>query len=398
MESLIYDYERRLRCALKTLERADISEANRKVILGFNQESLSLGLSKARIVKYTYYLLKMAEWLGKDFESATVEDIKSLVRKIDESEYVAYSKSEHKMVLRKLYKWLRQTEDFPPEVAWIRPHQKKASRIKMPEELLTEGDIRSMIQASQKERDRALVATLYESGCRIGELIPMRIRHVSFDRYGATIVVDGKTGPRRVRLISSVPYLKEWLNKHPDPGNPESFVWIKGNGELMGYTRVSELLKHLARKAGIKKHVYPHLFRHSRATYLANHLTEAQMKEYFGWVQESDMAGVYVHLSGRDVDDALLKVYGIHKPDTRKESGLKPRICERCEAQNPYTNLFCSRCGNSLDEAARISIVKKEMDRKQADSALDVLIQDREFREMLIRKLQGLALEKPPHP
>ena len=33
-----------------------------------------------------------------------------------------------------------------------------------------------------------------------------------------------------------------------------------------------------------------------------------------------------------------------------------------------------------------------------SDSALDMLIQDREFREMLIRKLQGLALEKPPHP
>ena len=34
------------------------------------------------------------------------------------------------------------------------------------------------------------------------------------------------------------------------------------------------------------------------------------MKEYFGWTQASDTAAVYVHLSGRDVDSALLKLAG----------------------------------------------------------------------------------------
>lgn len=64
----------------------------------------------------------------------------------------------------------------------------------------------------------------------------------------------------------------------------------------------------------------PHNFRHSRATYLANFLTEAQMKEYFGWQQDSKMAGVHVHLSGRDVDNALLRVYGIENKNEKKES------------------------------------------------------------------------------
>ena len=40
---------------------------------------------------------------------------------------------------------------------------------------------------------------------------------------------------------------------------------------------------------------------------MANYLTEAQMNVYFGWTQGSDMPGVYVHLSGRDIDDAILK-------------------------------------------------------------------------------------------
>jgi ribosomal protein L40E len=111
------------------------------------------------------------------------------------------------------------------------------------------------------------------------------------------------------------------------------------------------------KKAGIKKRIFPHLFRHRRATYLANHLTEAQMKEFFGWVQGSDMAEIYVHLSGRDVDNALLKVYGINKPETIKESKLKSRICNRCQAENPYSNTLCSKCGYALDEKTRLDAI-----------------------------------------
>ena len=56
--------------------------------------------------------------------------------------------------------------------------------------------------------------------------------------------------------------------------------------------------------AGIEKPVDPHHFRHSRATYLANYLTEAQMCEWFGWVRGSRVPGRYVHLSSRDIDRA----------------------------------------------------------------------------------------------
>ncbi|WP_340819137.1 hypothetical protein [Methanolobus sp. WCC4] len=40
------------------------------------------------------------------------------------------------------------------------------------------------------------------------------------------------------------------------------------------------------------------------------------MNAYFGWVQGSDMPAVYVHLSGRDVDDAVLKANGVVSHET----------------------------------------------------------------------------------
>jgi integrase/recombinase XerD len=62
----------------------------------------------------------------------------------------------------------------------------------------------------------------------------------------------------------------------------------------------------------------------------SNVLTEAQMKEYLGWVGDSKMAATYVHLSGRNVDNALFKLNGIKTEDeiNDEERPLKASECE----------------------------------------------------------------------
>ncbi len=75
----------------------------------------------------------------------------------------------------------------------------------------------------------------------------------------------------------------------------------------MQYDTIRMRLNKLAKKAGIIKHIHHRLFRHSRATYMANYPTEAQMNMYFGWVKVQICQVIYVHLSDRDIDDAILK-------------------------------------------------------------------------------------------
>lgn len=105
------------------------------------------------------------------------------------------------------------------------------------------------------------------------------------------------------------------------------------------------------------------------------------------------MAAVYVHLSGRDVDNALLKVYGIKNDDEQKESIFKPKECNRCQRVNQATNRFCSRCGMPLDEETKSEILKKSLERKNADDIMDRLLEDQEFREVLLKKLESIAAE-----
>jgi integrase len=73
----------------------------------------------------------------------------------------------------------------------------------VPEDLLTREEAQKLVKAAEHPRDKAYVAVADESGARPGEVLTMKIRSVSFDEYGAVIVVRGKKGERRIRLLTS---------------------------------------------------------------------------------------------------------------------------------------------------------------------------------------------------
>ncbi len=354
-----------------------ISDKNTKAMMDFSTYSIAQGLSVARALRYINDLKCLNRFLKKDFEDTTREDIERVLTELEKSNYAEYTKHGFRIVIRKFYKWLRKTEDFPPEVKWYDIKEPK-NKIRLPEEMLTEQEIIRLINAARNSRDRALVAVLYESGCRMGEMMFLRLKHVKYDKYGAQIVVEGKTGFRRVRLVSSAPYLTAWMNEHPNKDDPESHLWVSiTKGHLTTYAVYRNTLKTLARRSGVKKAVNPHNFRHSRATYLANRLTEAQMKEIFGWTKNSDMAAVYVHLSGRDVDKAILKTHGINIEDDEQEiSPLEPKKCANCSELNPATNIICNSCNLPLGP-----IQKKD--------SIDNLLEDEEIRKLLLNRIQN---------
>lgn len=385
-----HHYERRMKTQMRLLKSdPSISEENVDLICRFNDFAFSSGISLGRVTRYLFDLRVLAGYLNKDFEKSTREDIEKLVGKLELSHYSKSTIRDLKLTLRKFYKWLRNTDDFPEEVRWYRTHV-KYNAITNPEDILTEEEVKKMINCCLTPRDRAFVSLLYESGCRIGELLCLKLNQVKFDKYGGLILVNGKTGFRRVRVISCVPYLTEWINKHPLHDNENSFFWIRRDLKNIEYGSLKSMLERTAIRAGVKKRVNPHNFRHSRATHLANHLTEAQMKEYFGWVQASKMASIYVHLSGRDVDNAILKVYGLQTDEKKEESELKPINCDRCGEMNQATNKYCSTCGLPLDEKARTEVIQRTIERKGADGIMDSLLEDQEFRAMLIRKVETM--------
>lgn len=257
----------------------------------------------------------------------------------------------------------------------------------MPEELLSTDDIKAMITAANHPRDEAIISVLYDSALRISELGNLRFKDVTFDRYGAKLMVDGKTGPRRVRIIYSVPYLSYWMNMHPLKDDPDAPLWIditkRNNDKQIGYDAFRRLIKTTAKRAGIKKRVHNHLFRHSRATELANYLTQAQMEDHLGWYHGSEMPRTYIHLSGNDVDDAILQMHGVQKEE-EKSPQLVNTVCPICKQNNGPTSSFCANCGRALDTKSAIDIDEKK---EKVTDVMQLLMSDSELNQLVQEKI-----------
>jgi integrase/recombinase XerD len=393
----IHHYERRLELALLNLrENNSLLEDNKNTIQSYLLYRQAQGLSIPRQVRYIFTITKLSSLMhNKRFQDATKDDLVNVISQIERGDTSFETKRTEKECIKCFYRWLKGGEDgqeYPLEVRWIKTKRAKNHNF-LPQNLLTEAEVKLMAESCSNPRDRALVLLIYETGGRIGEILSLSLRAISFDKYGAILTAGGKTGDRRVRIIFSAGALAEWLNHHPANDDPDSPLWTSfdevGSKRRLEYGALRKMLSTAAKRCGINKRVNPHSFRHARASNLANVLTEAQMKEYLGWVGDSKMAATYVHLSGRNVDNALFKLNGIKTADeiNQEERPLKASRCERCHEINSPTNRFCSKCGSPLDVRTALEVQKEQ---ETTDHIMNKLFENPKFRNAVEQALKVL--------
>jgi len=251
---------------IKSLKRKNLSEAriNRYKHTFKEMKNLNIQqINKKEIDKFYFYLINNKKW----------------------KEWTKLTKWK---CFKKICKFIKKDIDFSE---WYIKEPKTEP------EILSQEEIAKLIYSANNLRDKLIIFLLYESGMRIGELLNLRKQDVYFDENGAILKVNGKTGLRYVRVVKCSDLLQQYVKYlHSE----KLFELTKRNIAIM--------LKNCAKKVGIKKRIYPHLFRHTRATHLAKFLTEPELKIYFGWSPKSRMAEVYVHLSSRDVENKIIQL------------------------------------------------------------------------------------------
>lgn len=261
------------------------------------------------------------------------------------------------------------------------------------DKLVTGDEYEFLMAATDHPRLRALLATLYESGARPGEMLGLRLRDLEFqDRY-AQIRVSGKTGERTIPLVRAIPYLRAWLQVHPARGEPDAPLFARVFGGQVGPLTIDGLegiFRRLRSRAGLKRRIHAYMFRHTRLTELADRgLGEYKMKVLAGWTPDSRMAARYIHLSGRSSLAPILKMEGVEVPEDAqpKPSPIKVRTCPRCDSENEGDALYCMRCGLALDAAT--AIADQAQDREE-DIALIHLLDDPRVQEVVMKALKDL--------
>lgn len=345
---------------------------NQKTLRRYLAERRALGVKLSTIQNDANHLRHIAVFLGqKPFEEATREDVRDFViaqtatRKLRHggTKTAALSRTTKNIrivVVKAFFRWLKGTDEFPPEVKWLKPVKSSGEDDMIAPYVIEGKELQAIIQAHDHPQDRAMLATLYESGLRASEFVSLRIRDVTFDEYGAIIILPKggvalKTGIRRVRLVDCAPYLQAWADIHPKKKQPNAPLWIsradRNAGERLTSNALWKFVSNAGKRGGLDKEIWPHLFRHSRATECARiGLTESWMRAYFGWSRSSDMPSHYVHLAGKDVEDEILRRAGKLKGPKEVQRAIPPRECARCRKESPATADFCtnSACGRPL--------------------------------------------------
>jgi integrase/recombinase XerD len=325
------------------------------------------------------------------------------ITKQDIHDYIIHRRKNNKqrtvnndiIALRKFYEWQKPNNDFFDSIKVKRPKNYLPV-----EQLITPEDVKMMLSVCKSQRDRAIVMLLWDSGCRLNEVLSRNINHIQFDEFGATMIVNGKTGMRKVRLIDSLPDIRLWLNQHPLKNKPDAplfvterrFITVERKGgkkekELMEERRVDQrtvqnMLATVGKLACLNKKVHPHALRHGRLTFFVKQgFMESELRILAGWEKESNMPATYVHLAGADVDKKLLIKNGLIKDDGELMlKTLKPGKCPRCAAENPVDAKYCSICGLILDNKLSEKVQNYE---KQIPELIQLLLKSDETRKLL---------------
>jgi integrase/ribosomal protein L40E len=360
----IHTYQQKFSYAERQVRESEISEKNKTLILGYRDACLVKNVcGKVRLIRVMGVLLLYARLLKKDFDQATKEDIERLLGALlsRQPSYSPETLGTYRAMLKNFMTWVivpdrfPTTRDLPPQVSWITSHVKARDKKRLDRrDLLTPEDIEKLLGVIHNPRDKALVSVLWETGCRIAEIGNLQLKHITKGKHGYLLDVNGKTGRRSPIIISSAPYLTVWLQNHPFANNPESPLWVHYQYNekplQLKYDSIRYLLIRYFERAGIKKPIRPHLFRHSRATFvLANAImNEQQAKCYFGWTPSSSMLATYSHLIDQDANNAILRENNL-TPVQQRNLELQPVTCRICNEINPPRAEYCAKCGAVLD-------------------------------------------------
>jgi len=245
---------------------------------------------------------------------------------------------------------------LPEVLSYIQYKQQQSN---FNDQTLTRKDIRKMMDACERQRDRAMIHVTYDGIFRGGEITSMKVRDAQITQDMVKIRVNGKTGERVVPLYECLPDLQLWLSMHPlkdDPNFADAPLWISRNSDdgkprHISETQFGDLLKTIAKNAGIDKHVYPHLLRHSGTTERAKWMTFPALQKFGGWSKDSKvLMNYYIHLRDRDIEAVERKRHGIQKEEeAEEENALKPKKCPRCQTLNSPCATQCRQCSLILD-------------------------------------------------
>ncbi len=169
------------------------------------------------------------------------------------------------------------------------------------EELLESIDI-STTEGLEK---RLLIEMFYSTGCRVSEMINVKISDIDFTNK--TIRIMGKGSKERIVYFGD--YASKYLDNYISKVKCDKYLFTNKKGEKLTINEVEQIVKDIMKHISIKTHVTPHTLRHTFATHLLNNGADIRtVQELLGHANLST-TGIYTHVSSDRLKDIYFKTF-----------------------------------------------------------------------------------------
>ena len=167
------------------------------------------------------------------------------------------------------------------------------------------------IQCDKGIRDRAMLELLYATGIRVSELISLKITDMNL---GMEYLICHEKSKERVIPFGSAAKdaLILYLDKTRENmigDNESEYLFVNCSGKPMSRQGFWKLIKYYADKAGIKKEITPHTFRHSFAAHLLDNGADVQSVQKMMGHADVSTTQMYVEMQSGNVRDVYKKFH-----------------------------------------------------------------------------------------
>ena len=156
-------------------------------------------------------------------------------------------------------------------------------------------------------RNRLLIEMFYATGCRVSELINIKMTDINM--VNRTIRIMGKG--RKMRIVYYGEYAMDYLNKYLNTGfnTGSKYLFLNDKKEKFTVQEVEQVVHKLIEHLAIKTHVTPHTLRHTFATHLLNNGADIKSVQELLGHASLNTTGIYTHVSNERLKEVYLKTF-----------------------------------------------------------------------------------------
>jgi len=190
---------------------------------------------------------------------------------------------------------------FPPDsIPYPKYSHHRVPKVLSPEE------VAQLIDAASNLQARAILMLLYSTGMRRSELVRLRVEDIDSKRM-IVHIRQGKGG--KDRDVPLCPRLLETLREYWRSKKPKTWLFPAGiarrGDDHLTDKEIWYVCSEAARHAGLRKHVAPHMLRHSFATHLLENGADLPTIQILMGHADLEATSIYLHLSRRHLETTI---------------------------------------------------------------------------------------------